>query len=204
MLQGLNPLLRRIPLWLVWGLGLLPLALLLYDGFRGGLGVDPVVTIEHRLGRTGYYFLIAGLAVTPLLRLTGLSLIRFRRALGLLAFAYIVLHLIAWVWFDMGLIWRQMLSDVVKRPYLTMGMAGLLALLPLALTSNDASIRRLGGKLWRQIHRLVYLAVPLAGLHYLWVGKVFEAAPLLWLGFVLLLLALRPLLARKRSKPAQQ
>ena len=197
MIRSLNEALRRIPVPLVWLAGAIPFALLLWDTLTGGLGVEPIREIEHRLGRTALYFLVASLAVTPLLRLTGISLMRFRRALGVLCIAYAVPHVLAWVVMDMGLLWGQMARDIVKRPYLLFGMLSFVLLLPLALSSNDWSIRTLGGKMWRNLHKAVYVAAPLAALHWLWAVKVNEPAPLFWLGAVLALLALR-LVVRRR------
>lgn len=191
MVRQINGYLRRIPVWAVWLIGLVPLALLFWDAVMGNLGVDPIVDIEHRPGRTALYFLVGGLAVTPLLRLTRINLIRFRRAIGLLAFTYIAVHICAWVVLDMGLIWGQMLKDVVKRPYLTAGMLAFVALVPLALTSNNWSIRKMGAATWRNLHQLVYIAVPAAAVHYLWVGKVPKPEPILWLVVIVALLLLR-------------
>lgn len=193
--QRLNAVLRHVPVGVVWLAGLLPLALLVWDTVAANLGVEPIREIEHRLGLTALYFLIGGLAVTPVLRLFGLNLIRYRRAIGLLAFAYLCLHMLAWAVMDMGLLWGQMARDVVKRPYLLFGMAAFLALLPLALTSNDLSIRKMGGQAWRRLHRLVYPAAVLACVHYLWVGKVITFSPALWLAVVLGLLIIRPILS---------
>ncbi|WP_458478527.1 sulfite oxidase heme-binding subunit YedZ [Paracoccus sp. T5] len=156
-----------------------------------GLGVDPIREIEHRLGRTALYFLVGGLAVTPLMRLTGISLMRFRRALGVLCFAYALPHVLAWVVMDMGFLWAQMARDIVKRPYLLFGMLAFVMLLPLALTSNNLSLRKLGGQSWRTLHKLVYLAAPLVALHWLWAVKVNEPSPLFWLAAILGLLAVR-------------
>lgn len=191
MVRQINGYLRRIPVWAVWLIGFVPLALLVWDAVMGNLGVDPIVDIEHRLGRTALYFLVGGLAVTPLLRLTRINLMRFRRAIGLLAFTYIAVHICAWMVLDMGLIWGQMLKDVVKRPYLTAGMLAFVALVPLALTSNNWSIRTMGAAAWRNLHQLVYIAAPAAAVHYLWVGKVPKPEPILWLAATVALLLLR-------------
>lgn len=191
MRRQINASLRQIPVWVIWLAGLIPLALLIWDMLRGNLGVDPIPRIEHRLGRTALYFLIGGLTITPVMQLAGINLIRFRRAVGLLAFSYICIHIAAWVVLDMGLIWGQMGRDIVKRPYLTVGMLSFATLLPLALTSNDGSIRRMGARMWRRLHRLAYIAVPAAGLHYLWVGKLAEPEPLFWLAVTLFVLVLR-------------
>lgn len=191
MRAWVNTQARRLPEWAVWVAGLVPLALLVADMILGRLGIDPVRDIEHRLGRTALYLLAASLAVTPLLRFGRINLVRLRRAVGLLAFTYAVLHLGAWLVFDMALLWPQIVKDVLKRPYLVFGMASLGILLVLALTSNAASLRRLGTARWRSLHRLVYLAAPLALLHWVWALKVWEPKPLLWTGVILLLLASR-------------
>ncbi|CAM3525351.1 sulfite oxidase heme-binding subunit YedZ [Paracoccus nototheniae] len=199
MLRMVNDSLRRVPVPMVWLLGALPFALLLWDIFTGGLGVDPVQEVEHRLGRTALYFLAGGLAVTPLLRLTGISLMRFRRAIGVLCFAYAAAHVLAWVVMDMGLLWGQMGRDIIKRPYLLFGMGAFVMMLPLAVTSNNLSIRKLGGVAWRRLHKLVYLAAPLAALHWLWTVKVNELTPVFWVVAILALLSLR--LVVKRPMP---
>lgn len=188
---AVNGALRKLPVWAVYLAGALPLAWIVWLLFTDGLGIDPVKQIEHRLGKIGLQLIVAGLAVTPLRRLAGLNLLRFRRAIGVLAFSYVVLHLAAWLVLDMALLWRQILGDIVKRPYLTLGMAGFLALLPLAATSNDRALRRLGGMRWRRLHRLVYPAALLGGVHYLWLVKAWPPEPFVYLGAILVLLALR-------------
>lgn len=192
--------LRRLPTGVVWALGALPLALLVRDAFAGGLGVDPVRDIEHRLGRTAVYFLIASLCVTPLLRLGRVNLMKFRRPLGLLSASYAGLHLLAWVVLDMGLRWEQALRDIARRPYLTIGMVVLVILAVLAATSSNAAFRRLGARRWGVIHRLVYLAAPLALFHWLLAHKIWPAKPLLILGVVAILLGLRLVWARARRR----
>lgn len=166
-------------LWLVWAAA------------TGGLGIDPVKEMEHRLGLWGLQLLVAGLCITPLRRFAGLNLIRFRRAIGLVAFSYILLHLAVWLVLDMGLWWEQALKDIAKRPYVTMGMLGFAALVPLALTSNDWSLRRLGAARWRRLHRLTYLAALAGGVHYLWLVKAWPLEPFVYLGTILALLGLR-------------
>ena len=202
MAQKLNRALRHLPVWAVWLAGLVPLALLVWDTLQGQLGVDPVRDIEHRLGRTAIYFLIATLAVTPLLRLTRVNLMRFRQALGLICFTYLLCHLAAWVVFDMGLLWGQIVKDVVKRPYLIFGMIAFLMLLALAVTSNRWSIRRMGAN-WRRLHRLIYPAAVLAAVHRSWALKVWESWPLMILSVILTLLSLR-LLGKTRFQRSPQ
>lgn len=194
MIPRLNTALRRLPVWAVWVLGLIPLALLIWDTVAGNLGVEPIRDIEHRLGLTALYFLIGGLTISPLLRLLRLNLMRYRQAIGLLAFTYICLHVLSWAVMDMGFLWRQMGMDILKRPYLTLGMLAFACLIPLAVTSNRFSIRKMGTAGWRRLHQLVYPAVALACLHYLWVGKIIMFGPALWLAVTVALLIIRPLL----------
>lgn len=197
----LNAALRPVPAWPIYIVAALPPAWLLWRGVQGQLGADPVKAIEHQMGLWALQLLIAGLAITPLRRFLGLNLLRYRRAIGVTAFVYVVLHLLAWLVLDMGLLWGQALQDIVKRPYITVGMASLLLLTPLALTSNDWSVRRLGGMRWRRLHRLVYPAVVLGAVHYLWLVKSWPPEPIVYLTIVLALLALR-LIPRTRRAAA--
>ncbi len=190
MIGVLNGAARRVPGWAVYALGLIPLGWIVWLTLSGGIGVDPVKGIEHRLGKVALWFLVGGLAITPARRVLGLNLIRFRRAVGLLAFFYVTLHLVAWFWLDMTLLWAQAARDLVKRPYLVMGITAFLLMIPLALTSNDASIRRLRAN-WRRLHWLVYPAVALGGLHYLWQMKVITPEGWIWAAVIVGLLAMR-------------
>lgn len=192
---------RPVPAWTLYVAGALPVLWLVWAAGTGGLGIDPVKEMEHRLGLWGLQLLVAGLCVTPLRRFAGVNLIRFRRAIGLVAFAYIFLHLLVWLVLDMGMLWDQTLKDIAKRPYVTMGMAGFAALVPLALTSNDWSLRRLGAARWRRLHRLTYFAVLAGGVHYLWLVKAWPLEPFLYLGAILALLGLR--MVPRRAAPAR-
>jgi sulfoxide reductase heme-binding subunit YedZ len=187
-MNWLNGALRKLPTWAVYLAGLIPLAWIIYLTLYGGIGVDPVKGIEHRLGKVALWFLVGGLTITPIRR--WLNLVKFRRAIGLLGFFYLTLHLTAWVWFDMGLLLSQALADLVKRPYLTYGIIAFLLLIPLAITSNNASIRKLGSK-WRALHMLVYPAVTLGVVHYLMQMKVVSNEGWIWLAVLVGLLALR-------------
>lgn len=187
-MKWLNGALRKLPTWAVYLAGLIPLAWIIYLTLYGGIGVDPVKGIEHRLGKVALWFLVGGLTITPIRR--WLNLVKFRRAIGLLGFFYLTLHLTAWVWFDMGLLLSQALADLVKRPYLTYGIIAFLLLIPLAITSNNASIRKLGSK-WRTLHMLVYPAVTLGVVHYLMQMKVVSNEGWIWLAVLVGLLALR-------------
>ena len=196
-MDHINRQLRRLPAWVVYALGTLPAGLLIYGAFFGGLGPDPVKGLERSLGEWGLRFLIASLAVTPLMRV-GLRLLKFRRALGLLGFFYILAHFAVWIGLDMGLYWAQIARDLVKRPYIIVGFAGFLMLLPLAITSNDGSIRRLGGQVWRRLHRLAYPAILAGAVHFVMIGKVWTTESLIYLGLVGVLLAVRLIPPRRR------
>ncbi len=198
----INQAFRRVPTWPVYVLGALPAAWFFYIGVTGGLGPDPIRALELELGRFALKLLIAVVAITPLRRLFNINLVRFRRALGLLVFFYVALHLLTWLVLDMNVLWGQILRDIAKRPYITIGMAGFAVMLPLALTSNDWSIRRLGPLRWRRLHRLTYLAILLGGVHFVMVRKGWQAEPLWYLAVILLLLALR-LPAASPRRPAR-
>jgi methionine sulfoxide reductase heme-binding subunit len=189
-MDRLNGLARRVPTWVVYLGGLVPLVLLVWGAVANDLGADPVKALERQLGLLGLQFLLASLAITPLRRL-GLNLIRFRRALGLLAFSYIALHLVAWVWLDMGLRWSEMAADLVKRPYIIAGMVGFAALLPLAATSTNAAIRRMGPAAWGRLHKLAYLAILAGILHFVLLSKVWTVELLIYVGLGLGFLAIR-------------
>lgn len=189
-MERLNTLLRRVPVGVVWGLGLLPLAWLIWLTLTNGLGPDPVKELEHQLGLRALQFLVAVLCVTPL-RWAGLNLLRYRRALGLLAFGYAVLHLVVWAGLDMGLRLDEIARDLVKRWYIVIGMLGFLAMVPLAATSTNAAIRRLGAARWRRLHKLVYVAAAAGALHWVMLVKAWPVEPLVYAGAVAVLLAAR-------------
>ncbi len=189
MIDRLNTIARRVPTWVVYIVGLLPIPWLLFQAQTGGLGAEPIKALEKELGLLALQLLIAGLAITPARRYLRLNLIKFRRALGLLAFIYVSLHLLVWLGLDVGIL-SQIWADILKRPYITIGMAGFACLVPLAATSNNFSIRKLGAT-WRKLHRLTYLAAILAGVHFIWLVKGFQIEPLLYMAAILALLVLR-------------
>lgn len=189
--QMLNLYLRKIPTWSLYLLGVVPVALLVWQLFAGELGVDPVKKLEHELGETALQLLILGLAITPLRTKLGLNLLKFRRAIGLMAFAYVAMHLAVWLFLDMQLLQSQILKDIVKRWYITIGMLAFALMIPLAITSNNLSLRKLGGMRWRKLHKLTYAAVLLGALHYVILVKGWQLEPLIYLGIIVALLALR-------------
>ncbi len=190
--QAINGALRRVPAWPIYGLGLMHSGWLWYLGVTGGLGPDPVQELEHRLGLVALQILIAVLAVTPIRRYLGINLIRYRRALGLVAFFYVVQHLMVWLVLDIGDLGR-MWADILKRPYVTVGFAAFVAMIPLAVTSNNWSVRRLGAARWQSLHKLTYFIVIGGAIHFIWLFKVknWATEPMLYMAIILVLLALR-------------
>lgn len=171
---------------------LLPLAYLVYRGLTNDLGANPVETINRYTGDWVLRFLMITLAVTPLRRLTGWNgLLRYRRMLGLFAFFYVCLHFLSWAWLDQYFALADMVQDVAKRPYITLGFACFLMLIPLAATSTNAMIRRLGAKRWQQLHRLVYLIGIGGVVHFLWLVKSDIREPLIYGAILALLLGYR-------------
>lgn len=196
-MDWLNTQLRKLPVWLVYVIGALPPPVMLYLGATGQLGVDPVKEMEHELGKLALQALVLGMAVTPLRRLVGLNLMKFRRSIGVLTFYYLLMHLLVWLVLDVQLI-DQIWADILKRPYITIGMAGFLLLVPLAITSNNWSVRKLGPR-WRKLHWAVYPAALLGGLHYVMLVKGYQAEPIIYLAVIVLLLVLRLPVNRFRS-----
>jgi sulfoxide reductase heme-binding subunit YedZ len=189
-LDRVNRALRRVPAWSLYVLGAGWAGWLFWLAATGGLGVEPIEALEHRYGEIALQLIVAGLAVTPLRQQVGLNLMKFRRAIGVLAVCYVLAHFLVWALLDvqaLAAVW----ADIVERPYVTIGMAGFLLLIPLGLTSNDWAVRRLGALRWRSLHRLVYPAAVLGALHYVWLAKGFQIEPLLYLAAILGLLALR-------------
>lgn len=167
----------------------------------GGLGADPVAEIEHRLGLWALRLLMITLAITPLRQLTGKPVVlRFRRMLGLYTFAYATLHLAAYLVLDLRGYWTQIFEEIVKRPYITVGFAAWLLLVPLAVTSTQASMRWLGRR-WGLLHRAVYLVAILAVLHFWWLVKSDIREPALYAGILIALLGWRLWKRLRRVSP---
>lgn len=200
LLLGTDPIRRAI-----YAVGMLPAVWYFYLGVTDQLGADPQNTLERLLGLWALRFLILSLAVTPLRRLGGPSLIRYRRALGLLAFYYASLHLTVYLLLDQGLDLAAIWADILKRPYITVGMFAFVILVPLAVTSNNAMIRRLGGAAWQRLHRLVYVAAAAAAIHFVMVVKAWPPEPLIYAGIVAVLLLFRLWqYVRKKLRPKVQ
>lgn len=178
---------RRVVKPAAFVLCLLPAAVMVYDAFTGGLGANPIEEVTHRTGITTITLLMVTLAVTPartVLRIP--SLVLLRRMLGLFAFFYIVLHFSTYL-FDQFFSLEYIIEDIVERPYVTVGFASFLLLIPLAITSTSGWVKRLGGKRWQQLHRSVYVAAGGGVLHFLWKGKAEEQRPVVY-GLILIAL----------------
>jgi sulfoxide reductase heme-binding subunit YedZ len=171
---------------------LIPLARLGWKGYNGLLGANPIEVITHSTGDWTLIFLLITLAVTPLRKLSGeLWLIRYRRMFGLFAFFYACLHFTTYIWLDKFFDVHEMLIDVAKRKFITVGFAAFVLLIPLALTSTKGWIRRLGGRRWNWLHRLIYLSATGGVIHYIWLVKADLRKPLQYAAILSLLLTYR-------------
>lgn len=185
----------------VFALCLVPLGLLAWRGLNGGLGANPVEFITHATGDWTLRFIVITLTVTPLRKLLRWpELVRFRRMLGLFAFFYGCLHLLTYVWLDKFFAWGEMLKDVAKRPFITAGFTAFVLLVPLAVTSTAGWIRRLGGKRWQALHRLIYISAVAGVVHYYWLVKSDIRLPLFYGTLVVLLFAYRGAAAVIRNR----
>ena len=197
----------RVPIgWakvVVWLLCLSPAAWLIWRAFHGGLGANPIEFITHATGDWTLRLLVTTLAITPLRKLLGIpSLIRFRRLIGLFAFFYGCLHMITYVWLDKFFDVHEMLKDVAKRRFITMGALAFVLLVPLAATSTAGWIRRMGGRRWQALHRLIYFSASAGVVHYYWLVKSDVRRPLLYGAIVLVLLGYRAVAAARKTRRA--
>lgn len=192
-------------IWALYIFGLCPGLWYFYLAATGGLGFNPVKDFEHLLGIWALRFLCLGLLVTPLRDLFNINLIAYRRALGLLAFYYVLAHFAVYLTLDRGLVFSSIIGDVLRRPYIMFGMAGLAMLLPLALTSNRWSIRKLGSR-WNMLHKLAYPVLIVAVLHFVLARKSLTLEPAFYIILTILLLGyrlIRPtIMARRRARRA--
>ena len=161
-----------MPIWSIYLMLMLPSFYYFYIAATGTLSIEPIKALEHKLGEFGLKLIVFGLAVTPLRRHLGLNLMRFRRVIGVMSYFYITVHLLVWLVLDvqvLSMIWQ----DIVKRPYISIGMLAFVAMTPLALSSNNYAVRRLG-PLWRRLHKLVYGIAILGALHFIMLVKGFS------------------------------
>ena len=180
----------RILKLVVFPAALIPLGRLAWKGFHDGLGANPIEVITHSTGDWTLILILTTLSITPLRRLTHQYwLIGIRRMVGLFAFFYACLHFLTYIWLDKFFDFHEMLKDIAKRPFITVGFSAFVLLIPLALTSTAWSIRRLGGKNWQRLHRIIYATAILGVIHYYWLVKADKRKPLEY-GFVLSVLLL--------------
>lgn len=201
MRDTINQTARRIPTWSLYTIGTLLAVWLVWQAGSGAFGPDPVKALEHAFGEKGLQLLIASLCVTPL-RWVGINTLKFRRALGLLGSAFVTLHFATWLALDMGLRADEILNDLFKRPYIVIGFAGFLLLLPLVATSSTAAIKRLGSPTWNRLHLLAYPAILAGAVHFVMIAKVYTLESGLYLAAVVGLLAAR-LLRRNAFWPVR-
>jgi methionine sulfoxide reductase heme-binding subunit len=202
MRDRVNSAAKKVPTSLLYIGATIPAGLLVFGAVQNTLGPDPVKALEHGFGLWALRFLLASLCISPLMRL-GVRLLKFRRGLGLMGFAYAVLHFATWIALDMGLRWGQIVEDLWKRPYIVVGLLGLVLLIPLAATSWNGAIRRMGAKAWNRLHWLAYPAILAGSVHFVMVGKLWTTESLIYLGLTGALLALRmPQGSKRQVKPA--
>ena len=194
----LRRFLQKAPVFLAC---LAPVVWLAWAGVSGHLGANPISEVTKETGTWTLRFVVLTLAITPLRRLTGWNvLVRYRRMLGLFAFSYGTLHFLTYLWLDQFFDLASITKDVIKRPFITVGFAAFLLMVPLALTSTTGWIRRLGGRRWQALHRLVYGTATLGVVHYWWLVKADVSRPLAYGAIVVTLLAARALTLK--PKPA--
>jgi sulfoxide reductase heme-binding subunit YedZ len=188
----LNGVLRKIPAWTIY---IVSAAYAVWQFWLalsqiGPYLVEPINVLERAYGEVGLKLMVLGLLVTPLRKWTGVNLIRFRRAIGVTAFFFVMAHFLVFAFLDVQSVSRVW-TEIVKRPYVTLGMASFLLLIPLAVTSNNFSVRKMGAVAWRKVHKLTYPAAILGATHYLWLVKGFQIEPIIYLVIILGLVATR-------------
>jgi methionine sulfoxide reductase heme-binding subunit len=201
MLERAESPLRRLIRPALWLLVIVPAIVLVAQLLLNQLGAEPIESLEHASGEWALRLLAASLAVTPLMRLTGWGwLVAQRRFLGLAAFFWAMGHLSVYIVLDQFFDWPEIVKDILKHLYITVGMLAFVLMIPLALTSTKSSIRRLGGQRWTQLHRLVYLSAVAGCVHYLWAVKKDIAEPLLYAAVFVVLFGLRLVLRKPGSR----
>lgn len=190
--KTINGGLRRVPAWTIYIVGAVYAVWEFWRALNqiGPYLVEPINVLERAYGEIALILMVVGLTVTPLRNWTGVNLIKFRRAIGVTAFFFVLAHFLVFAILDVQSVSRVW-TEVVKRPYVTVGMLSFLMLIPLAVTSNNRAVRKLGAASWRQLHKLTYPAAVLGAVHYLWLVKGFQFEPIIYLLIILGLLAAR-------------
>lgn len=193
---------RRVVKPIIFVVSLVPLAWLLWDGVADNLGANPVETVRRYTGDWTLRFLLITLTVTPLRRITGWNpILRVRRMLGLFSFFYACLHFISYIWLDQFFMLDAIIEDVLDRPFITVGVLSFLLLIPLAVTSTNGMVRRLGARRWQRLHRLVYVIAIAGVIHFLWLVKSDISQPVIYGTLLALLLGYRLLWVVRRARP---
>ena len=201
VVQPINSAARRVPAWTIYIVGAIYAVRQFWLALNqiGPYLVEPINVLERAYGEAGLIMMVAVLLVTPLRKWTGLNMLKFRRAIGVTAFFFILAHFLVFAILDVQSL-ERVWTEVVRRPYVTVGMTSFLMLIPLAVTSNNLSMRKMGAAAWRKMHKLTYPAAILGGLHYLWLVKGFQLEPIIYLLAILGLVAVRYVtLERKRQ-----
>ena len=190
--QTINGGLRKVPAWTVYIVGAVYAVWQFWLALNqiGPYLVEPINVLERAYGEIGLKLLVLGLLVTPLRKWTGVNLIKFRRAIGVTTFFYVFAHFLVFAILDVQSL-ERVWNEIVKRPYVTVGMVAFVLMMPLAVTSNNLSVRKLGAASWRKLHKLTYPIAILGAIHYLWLVKGFQIEPIIYLGIILGLVATR-------------
>lgn len=187
----INGALRKISAWPICVIAAAWTGWVFYLAATGAAGgPEPINWLEREYGEMGLKLLIIGLLITPLRNWTGINLIKFRRAIGVTTFFLILAHFMVWTVLDVQS-FARVLTEIVKRKYVTVGMLAFVLMIPLAVTSNNLSIRKIGPLVWRKLHKLTYPIAILSGVHYLWLVKGFQLEPIIYMVVILGLLATR-------------
>lgn len=203
LVQSINGALRRVPAWTIYLAGTIYAVRQFWLALNqiGPYLVEPINVLERAYGEAGLITMVAVLMVTPLRKWAGINMIKFRRAIGVTAFFFILAHFLVFAILDVQTL-ERVWTEIVKRPYVTVGMTSFLMLIPLAVTSNNLSLRKMGAAAWRRMHKLTYPAAILGGLHYLWLVKGFQLEPIIYLLVILGLVAMRYVTLERRRQMA--
>ena len=176
MVDGFNSTVRKVPSWTIYVVAFLYVVWLFYLGMTGGLGPEPINALERELGITALQLVTLGLAISPFRKHLKINLLKHRRAIGVSAFFLVLAHLLVWLFLDLQSL-ERIWADILKRPYITIGMLGFALMLPLGITSNNWSVRKLGPT-WRKLHKLTYAVAILGAVHFVMLAKGFQLEPL--------------------------
>lgn len=196
----INKALRRVPAWPIYVLGTGWAVYLFYLGLTGAMGPEPINALERAYGEVGLQLIVVGLLVTPLQNWTKVNLLKYRRAIGIMTFFFILAHFLVFAILDVQSL-ERVWTEIIKRPYVTVGMISFVLMIPLVATSNNFSLRKMGGAAWKRLHLLTYPAAIFGALHYVWLAKGFQIEPLVYSAILISLVGYRYMpKRRKRAK----